>query len=307
MERNYYPINEGTARAAKYANSFSDYATGSATAEYKSYVDRIYDVVEQITEVKPHLAERAIGMADRYSRKLAQYYNDYYRNEASCPSVMISGPANFPVRKKEKQNSRRETLMNDWNYLQSYADKIRNLLTMQQPIMSGDENAIELLEEKLEKLESAQAMMKAVNAYYRKNKTLDNCPELTPEQIEKLKSNMGNSWHYEDKPFMSYELTNNNATINNTKSRLERLKKEKEAGTQEKENSFFKIVENKELMRLQLMFDGKPEPEVRDILKSNGFKWSPTNVCWQRQLTNNARYSVKLVIQALEKLKATTV
>jgi hypothetical protein len=178
---------------------------------------------------------------------------------------------------------------------------------MQQPIMSGDENAVELLEEKLEKLESAQSMMKAVNAYYRKNKTLDNCPELTLEQIEKLKANMESNWHYEDKPFMSYDLTNNNATIKNTKFRLERLKKEKEAGTQEKENRFFKIVENKELMRLQLMFDGKPEPEVRDILKGNGFKWSPKNVCWQRQLTENARYSVKRIIQSLEKLETTTV
>jgi hypothetical protein len=303
MEKTYYVINEQTARAAKHLNSFSEYVAGSATEEYKKNVDQIYSVVERIEEVKPHLTERAIGMADRYSRKLAGYYNDYYRNEASCPSVMISGPSNFPVRKKEKQNRRRETLRNDWNYLTSYAEKIKNLLTMQQPILSGDENALELLEEKLEKLESAQAVMKAVNAYYRKNKTLDNCPELTQDQIEKLKTDMESSWHYEDKPFMSYNLTNNNATIKNTRLRLEMLKKEKEAGTQEQENCFFTIVENKELMRLQLMFEGKPEPEVREILKSNGFKWSPKNVCWQRQLTNNARYSVKIVIQELEKLE----
>lgn len=303
MERTYHVINEQTARVANHLNSFSEYIAGSATEEYKTNVDQIYSVVERIEEVKPHLAEKAIGMADRYSRKLAEYYNNYYRNEASCPSVMISGPANFPVRKKEKQNRRRETLMNDWHYLKSYADKIKNLLTMQQPILSGDENALELLEEKLEKLESAQAMMKAVNAFYRKNKTLDNCPELTQEQIEKLKTDMDSSWHYEDKPFMSYSLTNNNATIKNTRSRLEMLKKEKEAGTQEQENCFFSIVENKELMRLQLMFKGKPEPEIREVLKSNGFRWSPKNVCWQRQLTNNARYSVKLVIQELEKLE----
>lgn len=301
MERNYYPICEETARAAKRANSFSDYVSGSATGEYKRYVDRIYDVVERISEAKPHLAERAIGMADRYSRKLAQYYNSYYRNEASCPSMMITGGSNFPVRKKEKQNSRRETLMKEWSYLHSYAEKIEDLLTIEQPILSGDENAIELLEEKLEKLESSQAMMKAVNAYYRKNKTLENCPELTQEQIEKLKANMDSNWHYEDKPFASFELTNNNATIKNTKLRLERLRKEKETGRQERENRFFTIVENKEIMRLQLMFEGKPDPEVREILKSNGFKWSPKNTCWQRQLTDNARYSVKKIVQALEK------
>ena len=303
MVRKYYAINEQTAKAAKILNSFSDYEAGSATAEYKSYVDRIYDVVEKITEIKPHLAERAMGMADRYSRKLAQYYNAYYRNEASCPSVMISGAGNFPVRKKEKQNNRRETLMNDWNYLQSYSEKIENFLTIQQPILSGDENAVELLEEKLGKLESEQNMMKAVNAYYRKHKTLDNCPELAQEQTEKLKTEMSGDFHYEDKPFMSYELTNNNATIKNTRFRLEKLKKEKKAGNQEQENRFFTLVENKEIMRLQLFFEGKPEPEARGILKSNGFKWSPKNECWQRQLTDNARYSVKRVIQELEKME----
>ena len=106
IERKYFHINEGMARAAKNANSFSDYVEGSATAEYKSYVDRVYDVVDRIAEEKPNLLERATGKAERYSRKLAEYYNNYYRNEASCPSVLISGGSNFPTRKKEKQNSR---------------------------------------------------------------------------------------------------------------------------------------------------------------------------------------------------------
>ncbi len=51
------------------------------------------------------------------------------------------------------------------------------------------------LTKKLEGLESQQATMKAVNAYFRKHKTLDGCPELTPEQAEKLKADMAQSWH----------------------------------------------------------------------------------------------------------------
>ena len=192
----------------------------------------------------------------------------------------------------------------DWEYLQSYAGKIEHLLTMEQPILLGDDNAIKLLEEKLKKLESEQAIMKAVNAYYRKNQTLEGCPELTPGQAGKLKEEMGRDFHYENKPFMTYQLTNQNATIRNTRIRLEQLKREKDAGTTERENCFFKLVENKELMRLQLIFEEKPEPEVREILKSNGFKWSLKNGCWQRQLTGTARYSARRVIQELEKLKS---
>ena len=36
----YYEINENAARRAKEANSYSDYKEGSATACYKSAVDR---------------------------------------------------------------------------------------------------------------------------------------------------------------------------------------------------------------------------------------------------------------------------
>ena len=53
-------------------------------------------------------------------------------------------------------------------------------------------------------------------------------------------------------------------------------------------------------MRLQLFFEGKPEQKVRDILKSNGFKWAPSQSAWQRQLTNNSRYALERVIEQLK-------
>lgn len=303
MERTYYSINEQTARTAKTLNSFSEYKEGSATEEYRHYVDKVYDVVERIAEEKPNLLEKAQRMAERYSRKLSIYYNDYYRNEAVCPSIMISGGGNFPVRKKEKQNSRRETLNKEWVYLVSYAGKIEHLLTMEQPILSGDERAVELLQEKLDGMVETQDLMKAVNAYYRKEKTLDGCPNLTQEEIEMLKAEMASSYHWADVPYLPYLLSNNNANIKRTRDRLESLKKAKDAGTKEQENDFCKVVENTELMRLQLIFEGKPESEVRNILKSNGFRWAPSNQCWQRQLTSNAQHALKRVMAELWRLK----
>lgn len=303
MERTYYTINEKMAKVANDANSFRDYKEGGATSEYRHYVDKVYGVVEQIAERKPHLLEKAERMAERYSRKLSIYYNDYYRNEASCPSIMISGGGNFPVRKKEKQNSRRETLQKEWEYLESYARKIENLLTMKQPILSGDEQAVELLQEKLDGLIETQNTMKAVNAYYRKEKTLDGCPELTQEEIEKLKANMASSWHWADIPYLPFELSNNNANIKRTRDRLESLKKIKEDGNQEMECEFCKVVENTEIMRLQLIFEGKPDLEVRDILKKNGFRWAPSQEAWQRQLINNAKVAMRQVMRDLKKFQ----
>lgn len=62
-------------------------------------------------------------------------------------------------------------------------------------ISADDDLAVEKLTKKLEGLESQQTTMKEVNAYFRKHKTLDGCPELTPEQAEKLKADMAQSWH----------------------------------------------------------------------------------------------------------------
>ena len=72
-------------------------------------------------------------------------------------------------------------------------------------ISADDDLAVEKLTKKLEGLESLQATMKAVNAYFRKHKTLDGCPELTPEQAEKLKADMAQSWHLDkSKPYPAY-------------------------------------------------------------------------------------------------------
>ena len=59
-----------------------------------------------------------------------------------------------------------------------------------------------------------------------------------------------------------------------------------------------KVVRNKEDMRLQLMFDGKPDEKTQETLKSNGFRWAPSNMAWQRLLNNNAEWALKRIIEA---------
>jgi hypothetical protein len=61
-------------------------------------------------------------------------------------------------------------------------------------------------------------------------------------------------------------------------------------GIQEKEYMIgdVKVFQNTADNRLQLFFPGKPEEETIQKLKSRGFKWSPRNKAWQRQLTPNA-------------------
>ena len=62
----------------------------------------------------------------------------------------------------------------------------------------------------------------------------------------------------------------------------------------------FAVERNADINRLQLKFDGKPSESVRSILKHNGFRWSPREGAWQRQLTGNAEYSLKRVADELK-------
>jgi len=56
-----------------------------------------------------------------------------------------------------------------------------------------------------------------------------------------------------------------------------------------------RVLQNVQDNRLQIFFGGKPEPEMLTKLKSNGYKWSPRNLAWQRQLTPNAIASLSYV------------
>lgn len=55
------------------------------------------------------------------------------------------------------------------------------------------------------------------------------------------------------------------------------------------------VVANKEEMRLQLVFDGKPNEETRNKLKSNGFRWAPSCGAWQRLLNSNSMVALKRI------------
>ena len=98
-ERKYFHINESSARTAHNMMSMRDYSEGSTTAGYRSEVDKAYDIADKVAEKKPEEAERAYRLAERYSKKMAEYYNKESSIGMMCPSVMISGAGNFAVKK----------------------------------------------------------------------------------------------------------------------------------------------------------------------------------------------------------------
>jgi hypothetical protein len=101
-------------------------------------------------------------------------------------------------------------------------------------------------------------------------------------------------------------MSNNLANIKRMEKRVAQLKANAEraeaapeGGNRINYQGFGEVVENFEKNRLQIIFDGKPSAEIRAQLKSFGFRWAPSQEAWQRQLTNNARYNLKLLLKAV--------
>ena len=237
------------------------------------------------------------------SRKLAENYNKRSAIDARVPSILITGGSNFPVAKKEKQNAARDRNMEEYRDIQGILDKIRSV--GMGGIMSDDKNAIAKLTSKTEALERLQAHMKAVNAYYRKHKSLDGCPDLYDGEAEKIKASMFASWRASPVPFESYEISTNNANIRRIRQRIETLEKEAQraesAAKEPEQGDGFILQENYDIGRIQFLFDDKPDEDTRSLLKSHGFRWAPSEGAWQRLLNDNGRSAARAVKAALEK------
>lgn len=275
----YYEINEQMAQTSRSMWSMSDYIPNSETESYKNAVNRVYEIVNQIAEQKPEYLSKALILADRYSKKFADWKNKGFHIAMMCPSVMICGPSNFPVRKKEKQNRADDKHMEEFQYINAIPEQIQNLLTgyHKTVISSGDDNALEQLKDKLSKLQEQREQIKTEN--------------------KQLKAN-GEPIH------AAYILQNLGQNIRNVEQRIEQLERAKAKPTRDTTENYnttvCKVVENTDIMRLQLIFDGKPSADIRDMLKSHAFRWSPSNEAWQRQLTNNARYETKSLLKEIE-------
>ena len=158
-------------------------------------------------------------------------------------------------------------------------------------ISSDDPNAIQKLQDKLEMCEKSQKYMKEVNAYYRKNGTCEGFPGMEAARAARLDESVRQAYSWDKQPFPSYALTNNSAEIRRLKQRIEKLPVNQEVGFVGWTFDGGEVVANSEENRLQILFDEKPDEQKRSALKGNGFKWSPSQGAWQRQLNDNAIYA----------------
>lgn len=226
----------------------------------------------------------------------------YARSKALTAGIPFGEPIKIGHHSERRH---RNALDKSWNAMgksveeskkaEYYADKAE-AAENSDVIFSDDPEAVIKLREKISTAEAVQAKMVKVNALVRK-KDLEGVRAILGDKAESLfKPDFAGRIGFPD-----YELRNNNGNISRMKKRLAELEKTTARSDAEYDIDGVRVLENVSDNRLQLYFSGKPPEETRSRCKRYGFKWSPTNGCWQRQLNtlgNNARYYAEKAIRA---------
>lgn len=142
-------------------------------------------------------------------------------------------------------------------YYKDKADTVEN----SKVIYNDDPNAIQKLKDKLKYLEKQKELIK------------------------------------QDEEHTSWQLQNIGARIRETKRRIARLEKLEKIEFKEIEFAGGKAIHNKDINRIQLIFDGIPDENIRTALKSKGFHWSRKEGAWQREFNENTIKVTNILIK----------
>lgn len=157
-------------------------------------------------------------------------------------------------------------------------------------ISSDDPDAIAKLTAEAEALDKASETMKACNKLIKKADR-EGLAKLgfNEAQIEELMKPdyMGRLG------FPAYALSNNRANASRIRKRIKELEAAAQRQDVEQEGKGYTYREDTEENRVMFIFDGKPDAETRSVLKSHGFKWSPSRGAWVRHLNNAGTYAAK--------------
>lgn len=329
VERAYYStrkgISEDLARRAQESRSFSEYKSGSATASYNSDVSRFDSNVNELIQrygknstLTDKDWEDVYSIADRYAQSLEKYTDETNRNEASYPSWFIAGPARYNAKKNEALMNRSQALYENYKDRidpdnNVYLKKIKAILT-NASIKSDDSNAVEKLQAKYDALKSEVERGKTLNAYFRKNGTLKGAEGISDATAQKFAEAHEREPYFNRQPYAAYRLQNANQELHRIQARIDDLKKKQEAARAAEENpqaakeqaakkypkvDGVEVEENNSIDRIQLRFADIPPAETREMLKRNGFRWSPSQKAWQRQLTTNGKYATQSLLEKL--------
>lgn len=273
-------------------NNQSMYDKGSHIQNLAEYEYQNFIEIYKKRELNKKQLEIVSKRKEQFKDLITNSYNELLRVNANFVPISIAGPAKYPVKKMNKVQDKIDNTLffiedKIKKFYKNTDDMLKNAYTKEEiiskykngynePISSDDPLAREKLQAKLEFLERNHQAYKDYNKKARKN----------GEEL-----------------LAPYVLQSSNQNIKSVKDRLALLDKMnsiKEVGYYFNEGE---VRFDKENNRVKIFFDSKPDEDVRNELKSHAFRWSPSNMCWQRKLTRDAIYMTKKMFKDIKSLE----
>lgn len=266
--------------------SFSPEKRGASDYEY--YTNLLKEDLEFLESTGK------LGANNNYESKFIDKVMTIYHAQSRCASSFITGPANFPVRKAQKAWDSKDKAFDDfWHWRKKYINAVTRERTL------SPEAEIDKALERLQRLEAAKERGNILKKTLRDKKLSneqkvqilgDIFPKSKPEDIESIVNDSSSTY---EKVSTVYNVT---TKIRETKKKIEVMKARIEAKNNQKD-VYFKggkiFIEND---RVIIQHDEKPERDIIQAIKSNGFRYSPKFKSWVRKHTANARYDANYLL-----------
>lgn len=265
------------------------------------YGEGLLDSME--AELEVFLGKLPEDVRDDYEDKFIQKYKEWMGALSRCFSQAITGaggwkPATFRRHEKTmnaEQNARKR--LDEWK------EKIIRRCNRQERLTGWAE--VERLQAKLEELTDLQEKMKAANKIIRSKKLseVEKEDELMAIGLSEATSIRCLEPDFAGRyGFPQYALSNNLAKIKDTEAKMKRHERMASQEDEIHRHSWGELHVDYSDERYRFLFDDKPSQEVIGKMKEHGYKWSPANKAWQRQITPNAAYSTKKLLEELEQI-----
>ena len=284
-----------------------------AEMEQRSYSEAMSSFYDELSEDIINEDQQKI-LDDEFETYKSGYLNKYLSYlgaKSRTLSPMITGPARFPTARNEKAfNSERNHYERffEWNKRAKKAvrKKIAEVLT---PEQISDKRKIKVAEQATGIKKDIDFLLNGLKAekegkVFEYDKDLLKNPigvkiaNIAFSDIELAEELLEYTTEKEQELGLKPLFTKRNIVYKS----IERAKEQRDNPPEIKEfkdnvlidRDGIKVVDEQADERIRLYFDDIPSQEIRDYLKSRGWRWSPFNKAWQRKNTDNAKLATEI-------------
>ena len=246
-----------------------------------------YTIKEFSADLENDLAELTAGGADAetcegYRNKYESLFGQWLAKKSRTASAAVTGPARFPTARNQKALRSEHS---HYEVFQEWRTRAKKAILRKAKEPKTYESELVRYRAELAEMKTNHEKMKEANAAMKK-KGADKVQILV--SMFPFMSEFDVEWAAK----WGFGLQNNLANIKRVEERIQVIESKQGKEDSEKVYSWGKLELSYTDDRMRIRHNERPDSDTTTLLKKNGFKWSPSNGAWQRQITGNAFWSL---------------